>query len=679
MKKNDFDHRLQNDLFPQMPLSFERKLAKALENEGVQSDKRPFADNIIQVRNESGRARSRKRPTAKGLFVGFVSVAAVAACLLIVVIGVLSGGKARTNPAAQTDGAPVAPAPTEAPEVWLGTTRIFTLSTGFEFTNEEKFISLYKGILRFLRAQGEGEPDELWLCAIASRYIRDDTGDRSDGYLSGYYVLAQHAFGTEDGAELYCLSEDMEVLWATTGSAPGPNHAVDVGEEGYEDILQRHLLYGASPIEAHVTRGALVGKEKGTDIEFSMRTWFPNVTERLEGSLHPDAAREYFLVTLSVGDWEGVLENPTLRFETKSGDTDVDLTGLPYAKLIFPLADPTPTAVPDSDTIRVLDLTDDWYGEEIVQLYGQAVARALRASGEHISEEGVWITGTIFDREHEDGTPPDAAYILVQYAFDGESSPELFYYENGHILWRTAGADAGRVNVVYHAGHTIAFGRSPAFDGEPLPMGYGKIVMADGGSDDVTPPLTLDEIQRRVPVGPNRYAARECFLWMDLAVHQVKRLTVVAMTGNVEREYTLDKVNVLEPQSIPAMAVESGGVVYPGMVTVFAQSLDEDGVTVEGKPLTEIVADGILFNGKKVWTRPLAILTASDSVSVDSVTVFSDDLMELYSDADPGVLDQLPPGVYCLCFHTTTLGPYSEAAGRYTFTTVYTIYKVTLQ
>ena len=41
MKKNDFDNRLQNDLFPEMPISFGRKLTKAMEDEGVKVKKRP--------------------------------------------------------------------------------------------------------------------------------------------------------------------------------------------------------------------------------------------------------------------------------------------------------------------------------------------------------------------------------------------------------------------------------------------------------------------------------------------------------------------------------------------------------------------------------------------------------------------------------------------------------------
>ena len=76
MKKKDFDNRLQNDMFPDMPASFERGLKKALEQEGV---------------------RARKRPTATGIFTAAVSVVAAAACLVIVLIGVMGGGKGKTN------------------------------------------------------------------------------------------------------------------------------------------------------------------------------------------------------------------------------------------------------------------------------------------------------------------------------------------------------------------------------------------------------------------------------------------------------------------------------------------------------------------------------------------------------------------------------------------------------
>ena len=67
MKKNEFENRLQNDLFPEMPASFSRKLTVAMETEGV---------------------RVRKRPTAAGIFAWIVSVSAAAAVLLIVLVGV---------------------------------------------------------------------------------------------------------------------------------------------------------------------------------------------------------------------------------------------------------------------------------------------------------------------------------------------------------------------------------------------------------------------------------------------------------------------------------------------------------------------------------------------------------------------------------------------------------------
>ena len=47
MKKNSFDNRLQNDLFPDMPASFERGLKKAMEQAGVKPRKRATATGIF--------------------------------------------------------------------------------------------------------------------------------------------------------------------------------------------------------------------------------------------------------------------------------------------------------------------------------------------------------------------------------------------------------------------------------------------------------------------------------------------------------------------------------------------------------------------------------------------------------------------------------------------------------
>ena len=678
MKKNDFDNRLQNDLFPEMPPSFGHKLTETMENEGV---------------------RVKKRPTATGVFAAALSVVAAAACLVIVLMGVLGGGRSGKSHAAAPGGAsdtpPMAqstPGITEAPYTWDWNPKIITLSTGFEFENVEKFQALYTGILSFLKERGESEPDELWLCAIKNRYVKEDTGIRADGYLSGYYVLAQHAFGESDGPELYCLSEDFEVLWCTEGSAPGPNHAVNPEGDNYAGTYQGHFLYGMAPTTASVTRGALVGnnpKEK-TDVEFSMTAWFPRITERLAGSAHLDAAREYFLFTVSAHDWDSVMRNPILRFETADGNVDVNMeTELPLVATIQasgPVADLSywsPEMQEDESGLApveptILDLTDDWYGPETVNTYAQAILRALRMTDLGTPKE-LWICGVAYDLKNEDGTPPESAYILAEYAFDGGPFPELFYYNHGAIEWMTLGAETYDVNVVHHNGNTLAFAVSPAYDGEPLAMTYGKVVLKDGGSDALFPELALDEIRERITGGPYYDLARECYLWMDASEHEVKSATIAAQVNGTTREYTLSRVNVLSPQPVPAMAVESGGVIYPGTATVLIQSLNEDGVAADGTPLIETMSNGLLFKTTYTWQRPLNILTASDQVSVAGMDVYSDTFEKLHSDAEISFLDDLDPGTYYLCFRTTVLGPYSEKTGRYTYQTDYTIYKVDLK
>ncbi len=670
MKKNEFGNRLQNDLFPEMPASFGRKLKEAMEKEGV---------------------KIRKRPSAAGILAGVVSVAAAAAVLLIVLVGVMSGGK--SNPiqaAAPGETATSTPAVTVVPMTWPWSPKVFTLSTGFEFQNEEKFEALYTGILYSLMRRGVSEPDELWLCAVKNRYVKEDTGIRADGYLSGYYVLAQHAFGESDGPELYCLSEDFEVLWATEGSVPGPNHAVNPEKDNYTGTYQGHFLYGMAPAYAHVTRGALVGtnpKEK-TDIEFSMATSLTQVQERLEGSAHLNRAREYFLMTVPASSWDSVMENPILRFETEEGPVDVDMEKeLPTVGTVRNIERPQPTPIAEAQGVEywlsqnqplIRDFTDDWYGEAAVQQYAEAVRRALLVSGEHIHDE-LWICGVASDAEHTDGTPPSSAYVLALNVGDGEPSPELFYYENGRILWMTQGADTERINVVYHHGNTIAFGKSPAFDNRPLAMTSGKIVLGNGGSDDIIPALTLEEIQTRITGGPYYYSARECFLWINGEELEVKHGTFTAEVDGKSKTFPLNKVNVLTPQTVPAMAVKSEGTVYPGRVTHMVHSLNEDGVAADGTPLIETMSNGLLFKTTYTWQRPLNILTASDQVSVAGVDVYSDTFEKLHSDAEISFLDDLDPGTYYLCFRTTVLGPYSEKTGRYTYQTDYTIYKVDLK
>ena len=679
MKKKDFDDRLQNDLFPEMPASFESGLKKTMEQAGV---------------------RSGKRPTATGVFAGAISLLAAAACLVIVLIGVMGGGRSdKSNAAAPGEAtstpqmAQPTPVPMDQPTPipmaqptpgeWKGDTKVIALSESFDFENREKYEALYQGILRYLQNKGETEPKELWLCAIKPRVAGNNAVD-------GYYVLARHAFDRNEGPELYCVQENGDVLWATEGSGQGPNHAVNPEEDNYTGTYQGHFLYGMAPAYAHVTRGALVGtnpKEK-TDIEFSMATSLTQVQERLEGSAHLNLAREYFLMTVPASSWDSVMENPILRFETEEGPVDVDMEKeLPTVGTVQNTVTPQPTPIAEVQGVEywlsqnqplIRDFTDDWYGEAAVQQYAEAVRRALLVSGEHIHDE-LWICGVASDAEHTDGTPPDSVYVLALNVGDGEPSPELFYYENGRILWMTQGADTERINVVYHHGNTIAFGKSPAFDNRPLAMTSGKIVLGNGGSDDIIPALTLEEIQTRITGGPYYYSARECYLWMDGEELEVRHGTFTAEVDGKSKTFPLNKVNVLTPQAVPAMAVKSEGTVYPGRVTHMVHSLNEDGVAADGTPLIETMSNGLLFKTTYTWQRPLNILTASDQVSVAGVDVYSDTFEKLHSDAEISFLDDLDPGTYYLCFYTTVLGPYSEKTGRYTYQTDYTIYKVNLK
>jgi len=665
MKKKDFDNRLQNDLFPEMPASFESGLKKTMEQAGV---------------------RSGKRPTATGVFTGAISLLAAAACLVIVLIGVMGGGRNdKSNAAAPGEATSTPQMAQPTPGEWKGDTKVIALSESFNFENREKYEALYQGILRYLQNKGETEPRELWLCAIKPRLAGENAVD-------GYYVLARHAFDRNEGPELYCMSDTGDVLWATEGSGQGPNHAVHPSEDSYTELDQRHFLYGTEPMIAepgipHVKRGALVGKEPGTDIEFSMAASITEVQSRLSAadSAYPGAARECFLMTVPASSWDQVMAAHTLRFETEEGPVDVDMEKeLPTVGTVRNIERPQPTPIAEAQGVEywlsqnqplIRDFTDDCYGEAAVQQYAEAVRRALLVSGEYIHDE-LWICGVASDAEHTDGTPPDSAYVLALNVGDGEPSPELFYYENGRILWMTQGANSERINVVYHNGNTIAFGKSPAFDNRPLAMTSGKIVLGNGGSDDLIPALTLEEIQARITGGPYYYSARECYLWMDGEELEVKHGTFTAEVDSKSKTFALNMVNVLTPQVVPAMAVKSEGTVYPGRVTHMIHSLNEDGVAADGTPLEETMSNGLLFKTTYTWQRPLNILTASDQVSVAGVDVYSDTFEKLHSDVGINFLDDLDPGTYYLCFRTTVLGPYSEKVGRYTYQTDYTIYKV---
>ncbi len=674
MKKNDFENRLQNDLFPQMPASFEHKLTETMENEGV---------------------RIQKRPTSKGLLAGALGVVAAAACLVMVLVSVLGGGKSKQNAAASGDASAtqqtVQPTP-EQTTLWNWDTKVIPLSSGFEFENQEKYEALYTGILRFLMIRGETEPDELWLCAIKPRRVGEIAVD-------GYLVLAQHSFDQHEGPELYCVQENGDVLWATEGSALGPNRTVNPQED---EETYAHFIYGAEPMIAepgvpHVKRGAVVGKEKGTDIEFSMAASITEVQNRLSaaGTAYPGAAREFFMVTVPASSWNNVMQAHTLRFETEEGNVDVNMeTDLPLVATIQapgPVADLSywsPEMQEDESGLApveptILDLTDDHYGAEAVQTYADAILLALRVMDLGTPRE-LWICGVAYDLENEDGTPPDYVYILAEYAFDGGPFPELFYFNHGAIEWMTLGAETYDVNVVHHNGNTLAFAVSPAYDGEPLAMNEASLNVKNAAIYPIRAQLPLTQILDRVPAGSNRFAAREYFLWLgDGEELEVKALNVTASKDGRSRSFTLDTVNVLEPQHVPAMAVEIGGSVYTSTVTHLYQSLNADGVVAEGTPIQETL-EGATFETVQIDQSALdtvswQVITSSDKVSVHGVDIYSATYEKLYNNAEISAINGLDPGTYYLCFRTIIQTGYSTSLDGYTYNTVYFIYKATIQ
>ena len=421
-----------------------------------------------------------------------------------------------------------------------------------------------------------------------------------------------------------------------------------------------------------------------------MATSLKDVQERLSGSTHLDAAREYFLVTVSAHDWDSVMKNPILRFETEEGNVDVNMkTDLPLVNTILapqPYSDTelvkeVQQQVLKADRTRVVDLTGRTCltGEPD---YGTLILRALEVSGVQTPRE-LWLCAVDPFSEVE-GSIHQRALVLAQYVFEGAAGPELFYYEDGRILWMTQGYESEGINVVVDQQHqlTVLFGVSHAYDGRALAMTEGTVTIAGDDPRTFGPVLPLEKVQKIVGEGPNYDYAREFYLCSLPNGGEVAGLTIEAAGKTFARA---GKAVAWAPFPVPAMAVESDGVVYPGRVTVPVHSLDENGVAADGEPLMETLQGPYFEKIRIVRMRdralPWSILTASDTVSVDQVDVYGAGDEQLALDGANLKLteiDALPPGEYFLCFHTTILGPYSSTIGRYTFTTDYTIYKVIL-
>lgn len=69
---------------------------------------------------------------------------------------------------------------------------------------------------------------------------------------------------------------------------------------------------------------------------------------------------------------------------------------------------------------------------------------------------------------------------LADFYIGGEVGPDLFYVENGKVSARTYGGDCWSINYARLYGHTIAYGRSFAWNGGPGEVGYIPTTHAEG-------------------------------------------------------------------------------------------------------------------------------------------------------------------------------------------------------
>ena len=144
--------------------------------------------------------------------------------------------------------------------------------------------------------------------------------------------------------------------------------------------------------------------------------------------------------------------------------------------------------------------------------YGALILRALAANGVSTPRE-LWLCAVDPFSENED-TNGQRALVLAQYVFEGASGPELFYYEDGRILWMTEGYEPEGINVAVDEarGLTVLFGVSPAYDGRALAMTGGTVTIANDEPRSFGPVLPLEQVQRIVGEGPHYDYAREFYL-----------------------------------------------------------------------------------------------------------------------------------------------------------------------
>ena len=642
--KSSFDNRLQNNLFPEPPASFKRKLNAALETEGVKPRRvRPWAVAATSI-----------------------GVTAVAASLVLVLLAALKPNRTQMNPPdtitspiiEATDASALLPTPGVPRK---NTTRVFQLAPEYYETYDHvqmpKKEQIAASILDFLYARGKEEPDELWILGV--RTLSVDAPDSED--ICDYaLVLAQNEFGDdgfggERGPELYCLSlPDGDVRWATDNSPIGPCQTrVEI------DGQIRYFLYGSvmmidEPGEPWVNRGAIKGSEPGSDIEFSMFQSYGKMREQLSESRYLGSLREYFLVRLTEHDRNEVSDSK-LEFDTLEGPYTVDIADIPEIAVVtadIPAQKPyVPPTAQGEVTTRNLTRLDD---EKAAQ-YLKAILDALRISG--IQPRELWLCAAqepaldpdpdVQKTEWRDESI-DRMYLAAQFEFEDECGPALFYYHDNRIVWTTPGCEPYDLNLVHDSvrNQTIVFGSSCAFDGKPLPMEYAtvKTDAADYAEYTLTAELPLKQVKARTEGSHGE--PREYYLCVMKGFQTVLSFSIEADGRSWTPEGT---VVDLTPIQIPYMAIQTEEGFIPGNVThlVYATDLTENGVlAADGMPVQETLSayqtcpTGMpQFSLDTNWK----VVPCGDSVTVKGVQVYNEQLERLRDRSSS--LKRCPPAI----------------------------------
>lgn len=519
--KSQFTSRLRIDLFPEMPESFHNRIHDTLRSVGV------------------------KPRTIRPWQIAATTVAAVsaAAALVLVLIGTfrnpqdnaaMPGTEGSIEPTSSVQWTSK-PDETSVPHAsmdpnWTWNTKIFypiPASESYSEQDTERFATL---ILAYLRESGESEPDELWILGIKPLTPPLSPTDLGN-YMSSVLVLAQSDFGNNEGPRLYCLSSHRDgcVLWATESGPSGPCKAQT---EAYGQTMW--FLYGTNPMidepaEPHVTRGVITDGSRNTEIEFSMLQSHQELEEKLASSAYTPF-EEYFLVTVSEHDWEDSVKERRLIFETEEDPVEVDIaTDVPEI-LILPAVTETQNEMQPTPVSQkaIQNLTP--YSDQEAIRYGSAILDRLNDAGIKLPES-LWICGAMPLAFPEDA-PTDRAYVLAQYTFDGETGPELFFYQDGKIKWMTNGYDPFRINTVYDPDENLilVFGASFAYDNGPIEMREGKVSLTDGSEEVFSAQLPLKELEK---LGLPKEWTSEYYLCAFSAKQMLKSIEITAKDGHV--------------------------------------------------------------------------------------------------------------------------------------------------